>query len=308
MTYLRYVARRAAFALAAAYAVVTLTYVFGAVVVASDLRTGLAHAQWQGADPADLARLERSLTSTFGLDEPFLDRLVGWWIDVATLDWGYSSAFDEPVIAVLDGAVLTTLEYVVPGVVLATVLGVLAGLYAALHADGAFDWASRLSAYALLGVPAFVVASYGLFLSGYDLRLLGDLSLVLPALDDKTVAMLAVAAGLLVAQLRFARAATLEQTGRSFVKLLRAKGAGRVRLARHVLRNAAIPIASMSVTELLAVLVLNIYVIERAIDIPGLALVSLRAIGVVEWGGYASPPVISDVSLLVWSVCSSASA
>ena len=39
---------------------------------------------------------------------------------------------------------------------------------------------------------------------------------------------------------RFARTAALEQTGRAFVKTLRAKGTDRLRLGRHVLRNASL--------------------------------------------------------------------
>ena len=147
-----------------------------------------------------------------------------------------------------------------------------------------------------------MVAFYARLLSGYEVTLVGGWYVVLPRLGDMTIAMLAVAFGLLAGQLRFARASALEQTGEAFVKMLRAKGASRFRLARHVFRNAALPIVSLSITELLAVLVLNIYVIERALAIPGLASASLRSIGIVQGGGYGSPPAMADIPLFIWSV------
>lgn len=300
MTYLAYVARRAAFAVVSVYAVVTVGFLMGTAAIQSDIQNALANARYFGASPAELARLERSLSSTFGVDQPFLDRLVGWWIDVTTFDWGHSSAFDEPILAVLDGRAVNTLSYVLPAIILAMVLGVLAGLYAALRKNGPFDWTTRLGTYLLLGVPAFMTAIYLVHLRTYEVTLLGGWYLVLPDLNDKTIAMVAVAVGLLAGQLRFARASALEQTGRSFVKMLRAKGAGRLRLARHVLRNAAIPLVSLSITELLAVLVLNIYVLERVLNIPGLARVSLRAVGVIEGGSLQA--VMADIPLLIWSI------
>ena len=300
MNYLRYVARRAAFAIASVYAIVTLALVMGTVSVFNDIQNSLANARYQGASPAEVARLERRLTSAFGLDEPFLDRLVGWWIDVTTFDWGHSTAYDEPVVAVLGERVATTLEYVVPGLLLALVVGILLGLYVALRKDGVVDWSVRLASYVLLGVPVFVLAVYLGYFAGYEVTLVGGWVLVLPELGTTAVAALTVALGLVAGQLRFARASALEQTGKSFVKMLRAKGATRLRLARHVLRNAAVPIVSLSITELLAVLVLNIYVVERVLDIRGLADVSLRAVGVIE--GRSRSPIIADIPLLVWSV------
>ena len=169
------------------------------------------------------------------------------------------------------------------------VLGVVLGLFAALAKNGVFDYGVRLLSYFVLGIPVFMLLFYLLYLEGWQIRLVGGWVLVLGDVGAKTLASLAVALGLLAGQIRFARASALEQTGEEFVTMLRAKGAGRLRLARHVLRNAAIPIISLSITELLAVLVLNIYVIEEVLGLRGLANVSLEA------------ATDADVPLLVWA-------
>ncbi|WP_436927986.1 ABC transporter permease [Halosimplex amylolyticum] len=281
MSYLRFLARRAAFAVLSVYAVVTVTFLIINSVVLLPMKRRVALAEWGGASEERLEEIRQGYLQARNLDVPFHERYVDWLVDVTTLEWGYSFAYRQPVIAVLDGRVQTTLGYVIPGVALAVVLGVVLGLFAALSKDSGFDWSVRIAAYALFGVPVFMFVIY--------LRHLGATNGAVPALGRHALATVAVAVSLLAGQVRFARASALEQTGRSFVKMLRAKGADRLRLARHVLRNAAIPIVSLSMTELLAVLVLNIYIIEAVVGIRGLAAASLRAVRA------------SDTALVIWT-------
>lgn len=288
MSYPRYVLRRAGFAILSVYAIVTATFFLGNATIRNEIANALAQARYGGASQEELAEMRQGLFEAYNLNEPIHERLLGWWVDVTTLEWGQSMEYGEPVVAVLDGRVQTTIEYVVPGVVLAMLLGVLLGLFSALSRNGTLDWSVRVLSYAFLGVPVFMLLTYMGYLGGWAIDL-GVWTVVVPNLNAKTLAAIAVALGLLAGQIRFARASALEQTGQTFVKMLRAKGAGRLRLARHVLRNAAIPIVSLSITELLAVLVLNIYVIEELLGLRGLAQVSLTA------------ATQSDIPLLIWS-------
>lgn len=288
MRFLRYVLRRALWAVLTVYAAVAATYFLGSLTLRDEIRNQLALARRRGASPAEQQELKESLKRLYGLDQPVHERILGWFVDVTTLDLGESTSYYKPVVEVLDGRVITTMEYVVPGVVLAVLLGVALGLVASVAKDGGIDWGARLVAYAVLGVPAFMVLTYMTYFAGWHVAVLG-VGVDLPSPNRLTLAALAVALGLLAGQLRFSRAAALEQSGQSFVKMLRAKGAGRLRLARHVLRNAAIPIVSLSITELLAVLVLSIYVIEEALGIRGLAGASLTA------------AKSSNLPLLIWT-------
>lgn len=278
MSYLRFLARRAVFALVSMYIVVTAMFVLINARVRDPLQDRIAFLEWDGATPEQIAEVRQRYLNTRNLETPVYERYLDWLVDVTTFDWGYSFAYQKPVIAVIDGRIPTTLEYVIPGVVLAVLFGVLFGLFAALRKDGVLDWTVRTGAYALLGIPAFMVAFYITFLTKGG-----------PQLHRQVVAAVAVAGSLFAGQFRFARVSSLEQTGQEFVKLLRAKGADRVRLARHVLRNAAIPIVTLSFTELLAVLMLNIYVIEDVLGIRGLAGASLRAVRE------------SDIPLVIWT-------
>jgi len=283
VSYLRYVARRFAFAVASVYAVATLAFVLGTVMLEWVLGKRLARARYGGATPEELQEIREAFGAARGLDAPLHERYLDWLVDVTTLEWGYSFAYRTDVITVLDGRVGNTLEYVLPGVALAVLLGVPLGVAAALAKDTAFDWSVRLGAYALFGVPAFVLLIVAALVAPAEALQPGGL------LAPKPLAAVAVAAGLLAGQMRFARVAALERTGEAFVKTVKAKGAGRLRMGRHVLRNAALPVVSLSVTELLGVLVLQIYVIEEVLPIRGLAEASLRAIAA------------ADVALVVWT-------
>src|SRR5699024_9754728 len=82
---------------------------------------------------------------------------------------------------------------------------------------------------------------------------------------------------LLTGQIRYTRAQSLEHVGTEFVKLVRAKGARRWRVARHLLRNAAVPLLSLFFADMMGIVVLNVFVLEYVFEIPGLGGLGLVA-------------------------------
>jgi len=279
VTYLRLLLRRVSFAVVSAYLTVTATFAVVALTPNPDLAAKLARAaRFEGANEAELEQVRQRYVEARGVDASLLDRYVGWLVDVTTLDWGYSFSYQQPVWDVLAARVPTTMAYVAPGVLLAVLLGVVVGLFASLSRDSVFDRLARVGSYALLGVPTFVGLVWYTYATDARVVIISGTASVKPVVDPRIVAALAVAAALLAGQMRFSRAACLEQAGEEFVKLVRAKGASRLRVARHVLRNASLPIVSLSTTEILAVLVLNIYVVEAVLGIDGLAQASLLAV------------------------------
>jgi peptide/nickel transport system permease protein len=293
VSYVRFLLRRVAFAALSAYLVVTATFALITFTPNPHLGAKLAGAaRFNNASPEELEQIRQQYLENRGLDGPILERYVDWLVDVTTLNWGYSFEYRKSVMSVLEARVPETLEYVVPGVVLAIVLGVLLGLVAALAKNSGYDWSFRVVSYALLGIPVFIFVPY----FGYALGETGRSGLQHFFFSNRNnLAILVVATSLVSGQIRFARAASLEEAGQEFVKLLRAKGAGRIRTARHILRNASIPIVSLSITEVLTVLMLNIYVIETVLGIDGLARASLRAVR-----GRDMPLIIGTTMVLVF--------
>ena len=76
--------------------------------------------------------------------------------------------------------------------------------------------------------------------------------------------------GLATGLFRHVRNQALAHSQSMSAKMLRAKGAGRLREARHAVRNAALPLLEVSFAELMSVIALWSFVVEALFHIPGI--------------------------------------
>jgi peptide/nickel transport system permease protein len=288
VSWLRYAARRTAFAAFATLVVITLTFLLVDTAGNTNLGALIASMQRNGASQAEIEAAVRQYRATRGLTGSMFDRWVRFVVGAVTMDWGYSAELRRPVEAVLLPALVRTLAYVVPAVLFAYTLGVLGGLTGAFSTPSR-DWGSRLLAYAAVGLPTFLVGwivadlLHGQFPWVVRPGWTGTpfLSLGRPALESTTPwrpvtwhyllpgAVLSI--GLVAGLLRHMRNAALEYRGSSAQKMLDAKGASTLLSARHALRNAALLLLTVSFGELISVLAIGSFVVETVFRIPGLA-------------------------------------
>ena len=190
--------------------------------------------------PEDIARLRTAM----GLDRSLPVQYISWLVAFVRGDWGYSYADGQPVFARIVERIPATLQLVVSGSVLAFLIALPTGVYAAVSRT--FDRITSPLAIAGISLPVFW---FGLVLQLiFALRLgwfptsgrssfgAGDLGdqlahLVLPAV------LLAVVQA--AAWSRYLRRAMLEVLGRPFVRAARARGIPEWRvLLRHALPSA----------------------------------------------------------------------
>jgi peptide/nickel transport system permease protein len=95
---------------------------------------------------------------------------------------------------------------------------------------------------------------------------------------DHLLPILLTATTLLGGLVSYARAHATEYATADLVRLVEATGGSRLRVATHVLRNAAVPIFSLVFTEVLALLVLAVFVVEAAFGIDGFGSLLLRSV------------------------------
>jgi peptide/nickel transport system permease protein len=291
------VARRAAFAVLSMFLIMSIAFAFIALTEDPNVGAVAYEASNSGQDITEAVEAYREARN---LDEPVFDRYVTWMTNVATFDWGISYSTGMPVLDVLGNSLPFTLLYLVPSMVLSLLIGVSVGLYSALNQHSLADKLATATAYFSLGTPNFWLAQimfvvaitqmdwvpYLYMPSGFDvwggtfaLPLLPDVPLLKgDVVKYYTLPVITLTTVLLAGQLRYARAESLEYVDADFVKIAKAKGAGPVRVSIHILRNAAIPLVALFFTDMLSVLVLNIFVIEFAFSIPGFAQVSMNAI------------------------------
>ncbi len=266
----------------AAYIVMTIS--FFVVAVIPDPNVGYAAWITKG-DPDEAAN---AVIEAKNLNEPILDRYFRWVVDLTTFDWGRSvggfGQRGQPVTELLEATIPVTLAYLVPALVISTALALAVGSYVALHPESRVAEAISSVGYLALGVPSFFVAEllffaaneeFGWLQFGFPRRIdLADPVSLWPYLIPATVLATSLAAG----QLRYVRAESSELLGRDFVKLVEAKGAGDLRVIRHVLSNAALPLVSLFFADMVSTLVVQVFVIEFVFRLPGIGDLTLVAV------------------------------
>lgn len=281
-----WLSRRLLLAAFTAYLVMSLA--FGLVAFTPDPGAGAVAyqtARETGGNETAVREALEDYREARNRDEPVAERYVNYLVDTARLNWGASFTQGRPVTAVLGGALPATARYVGLALLLATIGGLGLGTYGALSHRSVLDRSAAVLVYGLFGLANFFLGY--LVLSRYRAWVgpttdpLGFLPTWLagPApVVQVLLPGLVLATTLLAGQLRYARAEALEYVDQEFVKLLRSKGSGPVVIARHVVRNAAIPLVSLFFSELFAVLAVEVIVIERVFGIPGLGRTVLRAV------------------------------
>ncbi len=195
---------------------------------------------------ADAARLR----ALYGLDQPLIDRYLAWAGQALTGDFGWSRSFSRPALEILGGALLNTLQLLLPALLLALGLAVPLGLLAAAKPRGLADRIAEILALLSLSVPTFWLALLLIFLFAVELRWLpaggggdGTLGGTLAAL---ALPVTTLALGSLGHFLRFMRAAAGEAMTQDWVRTARAKGVPRRRMLwRHVLPAASLPLVTL---------------------------------------------------------------
>jgi peptide/nickel transport system permease protein/oligopeptide transport system permease protein len=198
----------------------------------------------------------------------------------------------RPISDVLAGSWPYTVKLAGIAMVFVVVLGVGAGVLAAVRRGGLFDGATLVATLVVIGVPVVVLGFLGQYLLGIRLRLFpvanqGTLySLILPALLLGTLS--------LATTVRLTRAAVVENLRADYAKTARAKGLSRTRVVGvHVLRNSLIPVVTFLGVEL-GSLMAGAIVIENIFNVPGIGFALAKAVRTDD-----GPTVVTIVSLLV---------
>jgi peptide/nickel transport system permease protein len=213
-----------------------------------------------------------TLNARYHLNDPFLTRYSLWLKDVVSGDLGTSIPLQENVTTLIRQRAGVTAELVLYASLIITIGGIGLGLLGALR-PGLVDLGvigiTTLSA----AMPSFVAAVILLLVFSVELGwfpALGTGSGFIGTIDHLTLPAVALAATSLALVARVTRAAVREELGREHVQTAIGRGiAFRLVVRRHVLRNAAIPIVTVSGLTIASLIALAA-VIETAFNLNGL--------------------------------------
>jgi ABC-type dipeptide/oligopeptide/nickel transport system permease component len=227
--------------------------------------------------PPDAPRSEIfRVRAELGLDRPLPVQYGVFLANVARGDFGRSIHFREPAMRVVWGYLPATLELGLTAFGLAVLVAVPVGLLSAVRRNSLVDHTTMGLALVGQSAPTFFLGILFILLFSLKAGLLptsgrgGPAHLVLPALTLGAFAMASVA--------RLTRSAVLEVLGADFVRTARAKGlAERVVVVKHTLKNAALPIVTITGLQL-GTLLGGAVVTETVFAWPGIGRLAIQSI------------------------------
>ena len=209
-------------------------------------------------------------------DGPFDTQFFNYVSDLAHGRLGWSEEYQQPVAKVLAQGAGPSLSLTLPILVCGTLAGLSLAMACAAFRGGRADAAILVASTVLMSVNYVVWVLGGQFFLAFKARLFP-----VWGYESAFCLVLPVAIGMLSSlgvDIRFFRAAILDEIHRPYVRTAQAKGLGRLRiLVRHVLRNALIPVVTY-VSLQIPHLFTGSLLLESFFGIPGLGAVSIRAI------------------------------
>ncbi len=219
-----------------------------------------------------------------GLDQPVLTQLWRWYANVLRGDLGRSLLLGQPVVQVMTQRLQVTLALSAYALVLTLLLGLTAGIVAALRQNTWIDQAAMVFAMIGISLPNFWLGLLMIILFAVDLRWLptgGYIPLTADPLGWlATSTMPAVSLALLQAGLlaRITRSTMLEVLRQDYIRTARAKGLpNRVVVMKHALANALIPIVTV-LGIIVSLLISGSVVTETLFSIPGVGQLLTQAV------------------------------
>ncbi|APF36103.1 ABC transporter permease [Chelatococcus daeguensis] len=245
------------------------------------------------ASAEERAQIRESL----GLNDPFVVQFARYVGRAATLDFGISYQFRQPVTKLLGERMPATLELALVSAVFALVVGIPMGVYTALRRD---SWLAKLfQAVSLVGVslPTFLIGILLIYVFAVTLGWLpsfgrgevvrlgdwwttgflttsGLRALILPSITLGLFQMTLI--------MRLVRAEMLEVLRTDYIKFARARGLTRRAINfGHALKNTLVPVITITGLQLGSIIAFAI-ITETVFQWPGMGVLFLQAVQNVD--------------------------
>jgi peptide/nickel transport system permease protein len=289
-----FLVRKLGWALVTIAVVVTFNFFLFRVLPGDPAKSGMR-------DPRLNPAAVEALRERFGLDKPVFLNLEGgnpldtqftaYLAALARGDFGTSYAFRDREVADMVGqALVNTLWLVLPAEVLAIVLGVALGLFAAWRRGKAADVAAVAFSLFMWALPIFFLGIILLVAGANWFRLPTGGRITIGAEDESLVAIavdvgrhlllptLTLGLALLGEYMLIMRSSVLDVFGEDYILTARAKGLTTYRIIRHhALRNAMLPMVTL-IALTLGFTVAGAIQVETVFSWPGLGALTVNAV------------------------------
>jgi peptide/nickel transport system permease protein len=225
-----------------------------------------------------------ALRAKLGTDRPIVVQYFSWFGNMLRLDFGTSFFYETPVSEDLKIKFPVTLELALLAMLLAIIVAVPLGVISAIKQDTLGDYVTRLITIAGVAMPSFwlaILIIFGLVLVFGWMPPIVYVSLWDdPAGNLKQMFFPALALGFsnMAFIARVTRSAMLEVFREDYIRTARSKGlAERIVISRHALKNALLPVVTISGYEF-GRLLGGTVIIEVIFMVPGMGRLLVTSI------------------------------
>jgi peptide/nickel transport system permease protein len=287
----RFIARRLLYSVVVLFGVLVLVFALVHLVPGDPVRIALGTRYTPQAYDA--------LRSASGLDQPIAEQFVGYLGNAVTGNLGVSFRDGDPVTLTLLQRLPATVSLGLAGIVVALLIALPAGIWSALHEGRISDAIVRITSQFGVSVPDFWL---GILLIALFATTLGWLptSGYRPLFEDpagwlRHIVLPGLTVGLVAGAImtRYVRSAVLDVASMGYVRTARSKGLPpRVVTFRHTVRNALVPVLTITGIQLATVLG-GVIVVEVVFAWPGVGRLVYNSVAARDY------PVIQGAVLLI---------
>ena len=229
------------------------------------------------ADKAVPPEVIKALEEQYNLNQPIWQQYVSYLGDVVRGDFGPSFKYSGRTVNELIAAGLPiTAELAFYAMIVALVIGLLAGVGAAVRPNTAQDYIPMTAAMIGICMPSFLLGPLLVLVFGINLEWLpvsgwGDIP------GDKILPSITLGAGFAAYIARLSRGGMLEVLSQDYIRTARAKGLSETLIIlKHALRGGLIPVVAF-LGPAFAGLLSGSFVVETIFQIPGLGRFYVQA-------------------------------
>jgi len=232
--------------------------------------------------------VRENLRKQFGLDDPVMVRYVRWFGSMVKGDWGFSFASRVDVDELILGRLPVTLVVIGSSQLLALLIAIPIGVFAATRPYSIFDQVANTFAFIGFSLPTFFtgilfILFFSIYLDWLPFVFRADISepgwrwwWVHFKQSIMPIAVLGLFQG--ASWTRYVRSAVLDVIRLDYVTTARSKGlAERTVIVKHALRNALIPVVTLVALQMPAVFG-GAIVTEQIFRVPGIGSLLISAI------------------------------
>lgn len=234
-----------------------------------------------------------ALRKQYGFDKPLYARYLLWLKNIATLNFGESFTYEEPVLDVIVSKFPVSLQFGIVSLILSYLISIPLGIRKAIRNGSLFDVSTSVVLFIFYSIPSFMLAillivllSGGSFLELFPVGglhsevydELGYFDQILDRIHHFTLPLICYTIGSFTSLTVLMKNSLIEEIKKDYIRTARAKGvAEKTVYMRHALRNALIPIVT-GLGGFLSVFFAGSLLLETIFQLDGIGLLSYQSI------------------------------